>query len=51
MQLWCSSVCRKLGKNLNRDDKEAIAENKGKYINFNTKINVELVGVKNKEGK
>ena len=37
-------------KEFNKKDIQVIAENKEKYISFNVKINVKLVGVKNKDG-
>ena len=41
---------KELGKKFNKKDIQVIAENKEKYISFNVKINVKLVGVKNKDG-
>ena len=42
---------KELGRKFNKDDIEVIGENKEKYISFNVKINVKLVGVKDKDGK
>ena len=42
---------KELGKKLKRDDIGDIAENKEKCISFNVKINVEMAGVSNKNGK
>ena len=42
---------KKLGRKFNKDDIGVIPENKEKYISFNVKINVELAGVKDKDGK
>ena len=39
-----------LGRKFNKNDVGVIAENKEKYISFNVKINVKLVGVKYKDG-
>ena len=41
---------KELGRRFNKNDIGVIAENKEKYISFNVKINVKLVGVKNKDG-
>ena len=41
---------KELGKRFNKKDIEVIAENKGKYISFNIKINGRLAGVSNKDG-
>jgi hypothetical protein len=42
---------RELGKKFNTQDIGCISENKEKYISFNVKINVELAGVLDKNGK
>ena len=42
---------KELGKKFNRVDIAIVAENKEKYISFNVKINVELAGVRNEDGK
>ena len=42
---------KELGKKFNKDDIGIIAKNKEKYISFNVKINVNLAGVKDKDGK
>ena len=44
-------IIKELGKRFNKNDIGVIAENKEKYISFNVKINVELAGVKDKNGK
>ena len=41
---------KKLGRRFNKNDVGVIAEYKEKYITFNFKINVKLVGVSNKGG-
>ena len=41
---------KELGRRLNKNDIGVIAENKGKYISLNVKINVKLAGVKYKDG-
>ena len=41
---------KKLGRRFNINDIGVIAENKEKYISFNVKINVKLVGVRNEDG-
>ena len=42
---------KELGKRFNKNDVGVIAENKEKYTSFNVKINVKLVGVRDKDGK
>ena len=42
---------KELGKRFSKNDIGVIAENKEKYISFNVKINVKLVGVRDKDGK
>ena len=42
---------KELGRKFNKNNIGVIAKNKEKYINFNVKINVKLVGMKNKDGK
>ena len=46
----CASQLEELGRRFNKNDIGVIAENKEKYISFNTKINVKMVGVSNKDG-
>ena len=46
----CASQLGELGRRFNKNDIGVIAENKEKYISFNTKINVKMVGVSNKDG-
>ena len=41
---------KELGRRFNKNDIVVIAENKEKYISFNVKINVNLAGVKYKDG-
>ena len=41
---------KEIGKRFNKNDVGVIAENKEKYISFNVKINVKLVGVGNEDG-
>ena len=48
MTLICSSRNQERGY---KNDIGVIAENKGKYISFNVRINVELAGVRDKDGK
>ena len=43
-------IIKKLGRSFNKNDIGVIAENREKYISFNVKINVKLVGVKYKDG-
>ena len=40
-----------LGKKMNKDDNGIFVESKEKYISFNVKVNVKLVGLTNKNGK
>ena len=42
---------KELGKRFNKNDIGVIAENKEKYISFNVKVNVNLAGARNKDGK
>ena len=42
---------KELGRKFNKNNIGVIAKNKEKNINFNVKINVKLVGMKNKDGK
>ena len=41
---------KELGRSFNKNDIGVIAQNKEKYISFDVKINVNLVGVKYKDG-
>ena len=42
---------KEIGKKFEKDDFGVFAENKEKYISFNVKINVKLVGVIYKDGE
>ena len=42
---------KELGRKFNKNNIGVIAENKEKYISFNVKINIKLVGVRDKDGK
>ena len=42
---------KELGRRFNKNNIRVIAKNKEKYISFNVKINVKLVGMKHKDGK
>ena len=42
---------KELGKKFNKNDIGVIAENLEKYISFNVKINMKLVGVSNEDFK
>lgn len=42
---------KELGKKFNEDDTGVIPENNKKYIIFNVKININLIGVSNEDGK
>ena len=42
---------KELGKKFNKDDIGVSAENKEKYTSFNVRINLQLAGMSNKDGK
>ena len=42
---------KELGRRFSKNEIGVIAENKGKYISFNVKINVKLAGVTDEDGK
>ena len=42
---------KELGRRFNKNDIGVISDNKEKYLSFNVKINVKLVGVRDEDGK